>query len=110
MIVPKFAVIYRWRLKPGKEQQFIDAWSRITHFYRCNRGALGSRLHRGPDGIWYAYAQWPDAAARARAFAQDDEPEARALMDEAIGEGFPAISLEPVVDYLVMPGLAGERD
>jgi quinol monooxygenase YgiN len=103
LIEPRFAVIYRWRLKPGKEQQFVQAWSRMTEAYVRNCGALGSRLHRGPDSVWYAYAQWPDAAARERAFARNEESEARGLMDEAIAEKFPAIVLEPVADYLVSP-------
>jgi hypothetical protein len=109
MAAPGFAVIYRWRLVPGKESQFVDAWSRVTNCYVRNRGALGSRLHRGPEGIWYAYAQWPDVATRERAFAEGDEPAARALMEEAIAERFPAIALEPVADYLVVAGGAGHR-
>ena len=46
-----FAVLYRVRLHPGMEVQYIDAWSRVTKALRAERGGLGSRLHRGPDGI-----------------------------------------------------------
>ena len=101
MAKPGFAVLYRWRLKPGKEAQFVDAWSQVTKHYVRYRGGQGSRLHRGQDGVWYAYAQWPDAATRERAFAQDDQPEAHALMDDAIAERLSAIVLEPVADFLV---------
>lgn len=101
MAKPGFAVLYRWRLKPGKEAQFVDAWSRVTQHYVRHRGGQGSRLHRGLDGVWYAYAQWPDAATRERAFAHDDQPEAHALMDDSIAERLSAIILEPVADFLV---------
>jgi hypothetical protein len=103
MIEPKYAVIYRWRIHPEKEDQFIQAWSSVTLFYRQNHGALGSRLHRGPDGIWYAYAQWPDAETRSRAFAQAGEPEERAHLEDAIAERFPELVLSPVADFLILP-------
>ena len=28
-----FIVLYRWRIKPDLEAQFIEAWSEITEFY-----------------------------------------------------------------------------
>jgi len=101
--MPGFAVIYRWRLKPGKEVQFIEAWSRITVLYVAHRGGLGSRLHKGPDDIWYAYAQWPSAEARTAAFVGESPgAEARQHMREAVAESFEEIVLEPVADHLVL--------
>jgi len=100
-----FAVIYRARIYPGKEEQYIAAWSRITQLLRAERGGLGSRLHRGADGIWYAYAQWPSAQARADAFALPSlDPEAEEQVRDAILEYFPEIVLEPVVDHLASFG------
>lgn len=94
-------VLYRWRLKPGSEDEFMQGWSRVTELLR-SRGSLGSRLHRGPDGIWYGYAQWPSARVREDAFAPGSVDEAAtARMRSAIAERFPEILLEPVVDYLV---------
>ncbi len=84
------------------ETQFIEAWSAITHQLRDQRAGLGSRLHRGPEGVWYAYAQWPSAEVRAAAF--DGPPvdaEASLRMNEATEERFPEIVLEPVEDLLV---------
>src|SRR5690349_12541356 len=66
---PGFAVLYKWRLHPGSEESFVQAWSRMTDRLRSERGSLGSRLHRGADGFWYSYAQWPSAKARDDAFA-----------------------------------------
>ncbi len=99
--MPGFAVIYRWRLKPGLEAQFVEAWTRVTELYVAHRGGLGSRLHKGPDGVWYAYAQWRSAEAREAAFTGEPlDREAGIRMREAIAESFDEIVLEPVADRL----------
>lgn len=100
-LLPGFVVLYRWRLHPGSEETFIQGWSRTTDLLRT-RGSLGSRLHRGSDGLWYGYAQWPSAQARAEAFARGpvDDP-AMTAMRQAIAESLPEIVLEPVADFLV---------
>jgi len=104
---PGFAVLYRWRLVPGREQQFIEAWSRVSEGLLINRGSLGSRLHRGSDGSWYSYAQWPSAQARESAFAVPGaDPEASALMQDAIAETLPEVVLESVSDFMVLPAQA----
>lgn len=98
---PGFAVLYRWRLHHGKEALFIEAWSQVSRELR-QRGSLGSRLHRGPEGVWYSYAQWPNAKTRAQAFAlPGGNPEASKAMQEAIAESLPEIVLESVSDLLV---------
>lgn len=63
-----FCVLYRARVHLEREASYIAAWSTLTRRLRDERGALGSRLHRGDDGLWYAYAQWPGAEARNAAF------------------------------------------
>jgi hypothetical protein len=100
---PGLVVMYRWRLHPGMEASFVESWSRVTELLRKRAGSLGSRLHRGDDGIWYGYAQWPSAEARERAFSQTLDPAASAQMRTAIAESLPEILLEPVADYLVLP-------
>ena len=100
--VPGFAVIYRWGLKLGMEAQFVEAWTLITGLYIARRGGLGSRLHKGPDNIWYAYAQWTSAEARTAVFAGESlDPTARTRRREAVEEQFDEIVLEPVADLLV---------
>lgn len=42
---PGFAVLYRWRIHPEQEREFIAAWSRISERLLTERGSLGSRLH-----------------------------------------------------------------
>ena len=104
---PGLVVLYRWRLHPGLEASFIEAWSRVTELLRSRGGSLGSRLHRGSDGIWYGYAQWPDDETRQRAFAHPLDPAAAAQMRSAVAESFPEVLLEPVSDYLVLPHAIG---
>ncbi len=101
---PGFVVLYRWRLHEGADESFVKAWSRVSDLLLTERGSLGSRLHRGSDGIWYSYAQWPSAEAREKAFAQGPvDPEARRQMVEAIAESLPELILESVSDFMVLP-------
>lgn len=96
-------VIYRWRLAPGHETSFAAAWRAATETL-LTHGGLGSRLHRGDDGLWYGYAQWPDAETRARAFAVAPvDKETSARMRAAIVESLPEIVLTPVADLLQLP-------
>ena len=96
-----FCVIYRARVHPDKEAKYIAAWSKLTRLIRSERGGLGSRLHRGEDGLWYAYAQWTSAEARAAAFKLPSvDPAAQADVVDSIIEYFPEILLDPVEDQL----------
>lgn len=97
-----FIVLYRWRLHPGQEETFIETWSLVTRLLRATRGALGSRLHRSTDGLWYAYALWPSAEARDASIALGPvDQQAGAAMRDTIAEMLPEIVLEPVADYLL---------
>ena len=99
-----YVVLYRWRLHPGSEREFVEAWSQVSRFLLTQRGSIGSRLHRGSDGIWYSYAQWPDAAARQSAFMQPSAAAAALdVMRAAIAERLPEIELEPCADFLLAP-------
>lgn len=98
-----FIALYRWRIKRGMEQQFIDAWSEVTAYIRENFDSLGSRLHKSDDGLFYSYAQWKSAEQRADAFAVMPDLEARQRMREAIEESLPEIILENLSDYMILP-------
>jgi len=57
-----YCVAYRFTLLSDNSEtrrQFIEVWAGFTAFFRDECGALGSRLHHGEDGAFYAYAQWP---------------------------------------------------
>ncbi|MBO1331349.1 antibiotic biosynthesis monooxygenase [Streptomyces sp. VRA16 Mangrove soil] len=96
-----FAVIYRWRLHEGKEQQFTAGWRRVTLAMHKHGGSYGSRLHQVDDGTWVAYARWPDAATRDAC--PDVDPEGEAMMSEAIAEYLPTIRCDVVDDLLAEP-------
>lgn len=96
-----FTAIYRWRLKPGFEEQFVDGWQRVTAAILETCGSYGSRLHRCTDGTWLAYARWPDATARDAC--EHEEHEGRRLMREAVLEEYDDVLGEVVVDMLDEP-------
>lgn len=84
-----FAVVYRWKIKPGLEAKFEEGWRKGTLAIRRDLGGLGSRLHKIAPGEYFAYAQWPDRARfeenRAQRMPYHD-PEARKLYTEALEE------------------------
>jgi hypothetical protein len=94
-----YIVLYRWKLRPGAERAFVEAWTVATQRLLAS-GSLGSRLHCGNDGIWYSYAQWPSEQARREAFSTAADPSNRERMRAAIAEEYPEIVLEMSVDYL----------
>ena len=96
-----FTAIYRWRLKPGMEKQFVEGWERVTAAIQAACGSYGSRLHQCQDGTWLAYARWPDAATRDRCDHQ--EVEGQRLMREAVAEDYEDLLGEVVLDMLQEP-------
>lgn len=98
-----FVVLYRWRIREGHEEEFVKAWSRKSDIYLKKFGSLGSRLHRGSDGLWYSYAQWPSEQARKEAFSNrtaDADADASACMENSIAERFPPVILDVQADFL----------
>ncbi|MDA0667179.1 MAG: antibiotic biosynthesis monooxygenase [Planctomycetota bacterium] len=97
-----FAVLYRWRLKPGKEDAFVEAWAKMTELIKQECGGLGSRLHKAEDGTWAAYAQWPNRAAWAAMQEMDPmDRTASVQMREAVEESFEPVLMSPVQDLLL---------
>jgi hypothetical protein len=92
------AVIYRWRLRSGHEDEFVAAWERVTRAIHAQCGSYGSRLHRCDDGLWLAYALWPDGQTR-KACGTPDEEGVR-LMQQAAEELVESIECEVVADLL----------
>lgn len=99
-----FCVIYRFRVRSGAEDTFCRGWSQLTEAIRDRRGGLGSRLHRADDGLWLAYAQWPNRETWERARQQETaDPDAAQAMGESVEESLPPILLEPEIDLLAIP-------
>jgi hypothetical protein len=103
-----FVAVYWWRAKPGKEEQFREAWRVGTRKITAKFGSFGSRLHREADGRFVGYAEWPDEATWQRAvdagFNYEDE-ETRNLFHDAIAEmparGVPLLRLTVTDDLLL---------
>jgi hypothetical protein len=100
-----FAVIYRWQVVPGLEAQFEAGWRRGTERIAAEFGGWGSRLHAAGDGVYIAYAQWPDEATWKRATEQHmrhSDDEARRMYREAIVPGtFETLYAMPVAADLL---------
>ena len=66
-----FAVIYQGYLKNGREAAYCQAWKRVARYFIEKRGAIGSCLHRTPEGVWVAYSRWPDKKTRDASWGND---------------------------------------
>jgi len=107
-----FIAVYGWRVKPGKEEQFRDAWRRGTRQIARIHGGLGSRLHRERDGRFIGVAEWPDYETWKRAFDARmvyEDQEARTRFIDALAEGSgavePLLLMEVTDDLLVRSAL-----
>lgn len=90
-----FTAIYHWRLKPGLEDQFREAWADVTRAIRPDCGSYGSSLFREADGSWSAIACWPSAEARdACSETSPADPSVVARMRDAIEERLETRELE----------------
>ncbi len=91
--------VYRWRLKPGAEEAFREAWEEATKALLA-LGSGGSALFQAQDGSFFGIARWPDGATRTAAFAaRVGEPSgAGARMADCIAEAFDALELTTVAD------------
>ena len=108
-----FVAVYWWRVHPGKEAQFEQAWHRGTELITRIYGSYGSRLHRERDGRFVGYAMWPDEARWQAAMAVGmayDEPETRARFVESIANssGDRPAFLMTVIDDLLVETVGGD--
>ncbi|MCG3169546.1 MAG: hypothetical protein CALGDGBN_01066 [Pseudomonadales bacterium] len=102
-----FVAVYCWRVKPGREEQFREAWRTGTRAIVRIYGGLGSRLHRERDGRFVAIAEWPDEATWQRAIearmAYDDPPTRARFLDaleDAAAGTVPVFTMEVTDDLL----------
>jgi hypothetical protein len=51
--------MYQWRLKPGKEQKFIDAWMRVTSHLQKTNPRISGKLLRTLQGQYLGLIEWP---------------------------------------------------
>ena len=55
-----FKVIYRFKVHPGKTENFIQAWEELTKLIYIYEGSLASILHQESNSVYLAYASWAD--------------------------------------------------
>lgn len=97
----QYALLYRWKIREGMEEEFIDAWRQMTLLIKEHRGGRGSRLHRDDEGIWYAYAQWESKEHEEQETALPEVAQQYLkTMQEATEERLPTIHLNTVADLL----------
>jgi heme-degrading monooxygenase HmoA len=96
-------VFYRWRIKPGREDAFVQAWAQVTRSLRAqingSRGSLLLRDRRAPTEF-VAVARWQNLAAW-QSFRQSNQSDSQAarVMREA-GELLSTEVLAEVEDRL----------
>ncbi|MBA3957330.1 MAG: antibiotic biosynthesis monooxygenase [Parachlamydiaceae bacterium] len=69
-----FAVMYQNYLKPGRENEYQEAWNKVARYFIEHRGAIDSCLHRTSDGLWVAYSRWPDKKTRDNSWPGENKP------------------------------------
>lgn len=55
-----FSVLYSFKVKEGREEDFIQSWKSLTELIYRYEGSFGSKLHKDQNGNFIAYAMWPD--------------------------------------------------
>jgi ribosomal-protein-alanine N-acetyltransferase len=112
------AILYRWRLKPGRDDAFRAAWTEGTKRIHKACGSYGACLHRGEDGIYWSYAVWPSEETRRGCFDGHDwfAQDCFKTMQDCIEERFDEVRLTVTDNELdlrkpahVMPVLTTER-
>ena len=98
------AVLYRWKLKSGKDEDFVAAWKRHVEVLSAESDLIGSRLHKADDGTFVAYSYWPSRKAWEKAQAEPPKSAARALMAAAIDARLDDIHLDLIAEQFVDDG------
>lgn len=106
------AVLYRWRAKPGMEDQFRRGWVSGTKAIEERCGSFGAALHQAGDGTFWSYARWPDEATREACFEDGSifSDPGFGQMSEATAETFEEIPLDLTDDLLSPKGLARSEE
>lgn len=103
------AALYHWKLKPGMEDTFREAWAESTRMIHKQCASYGARLHEGSDGLFWSYARWPSEAVRQACWDTHDfsKFESFQTMRACIETTFPEIVLTLTADELAerKPGL-----
>ena len=100
-----FVILYRWRIKPNFEQQFIESWSERTAFGGINTVRSARVCIGETTELDIATHEWKSAGQREQAFVAEAGgiSDTHRKFQEVIEEDFPEIKLEIISDYLLLP-------
>lgn len=57
----------------GKETIYPNLWRKVASFFKEERGALGSILHKSEDGAWVVYSKWPNVETWQKSWPMEGE-------------------------------------
>lgn len=89
----EYAVLYVFKVKPGRQEDFEEAWEEVTLAIRDQNQSGGSRLYKSSDETYWAHALWPSAQTLKNAQLNVHALNAREVMVDAcesiqsLGEG-----------------------
>lgn len=99
-----FAVLYRWKIKSGREAEFVEAWTAGTTMIHDMCGSHGACLHDAGDGVFWSYARWPSEQARSECGATGvRDNSCFAVMQDCIETHFDETRLTVLADKLALP-------
>jgi ribosomal-protein-alanine N-acetyltransferase len=99
-----FAVLYRWKIKSGREAEFTAAWSAGTKLIHEHCGSHGACLHDAGDSMFWSYARWPSEQSRSACGATGVRENACfAVMQDCIETAFDETRLSVSEDQLAIP-------
>lgn len=100
-----FVAAYWWKVRPGCEEQFREAWCKGTELIQQIYGSEGSRLHQDEEGRFIGVAEWPDRETWQRAYdakmQYGDEDVRRAFVEALDDWGEEPLLLMEVTDDLL---------
>ncbi len=97
-----FVAIYRWTLKAGTEDQYLNDWAEVTRAGISEGLSLGSTLGRAMDGSFVAIARWPSKQQRDDWFARSAIiAELIARMRESYAVSFDDIEIDVLEDLAI---------
>jgi ribosomal-protein-alanine N-acetyltransferase len=102
------AVLYRWKLKPGRDDAFRAAWLEGTQLIHKQCASYGARLHKDEAGLFWSYARWPSETTRQTCWDSHDfgATDCFQIMRDCIAERLPEIVLTLTDDALTERGPA----
>ncbi|GAC1389534.1 MAG: hypothetical protein NVSMB31_05580 [Vulcanimicrobiaceae bacterium] len=93
-----FTVIYRWRVKPELEPEFLRVWHVRTKKIEEHCGSYGARLHKSDDGTYVSIALWPSRDAWDAPMNLPDDTEDDRIFRASIQERLPTQTMTVVDD------------